>query len=127
MEQPEVIVNTVPAPDIPEDPDIFHSKFNDFAILLGIMHERKLSEFDARCVLASKIIEEWMTDPDVRMFIHEKSANYVHDKGYSQSKLFKEEHTIPLEAFLVLPAEIRHQPKRLMRWLKQNHRYLVFK
>lgn len=123
----EDLTRNVDAPELEDDEYIFKSKFNDMEILLAIMSERNLSEFDAKCVLASMIIEEWVSDPDIAEYLKDKSKEYIHTKGYSNNKTLKEEHTIPLEAFVVLPKEIRDEPKRLVRWLKENHRYLIFK
>jgi len=109
------------------DTNIYKSPYNNFLLMLQVMQEKKMSKFDARCFLASKIIEHWMQDPDNRAMVRDKQTNYIHDKGWAAGKLFKEEHTIPQEAFLVLPPEISQKPKELMRWLKNNHRYLVFR
>jgi len=85
-----------------------------------------MSEYDAKCFLAKKIIEEFLSDPDILEIYKEKQKDYIHSKGWSANRTFREEYSIPQEAWSVLPVEIRDNQKVLLMWLKENARCLVF-
>jgi len=85
-----------------------------------------IKPFEVRCMIASKIIRQSMRDPLFYNELRGMKAEYLHDKGWSISRFFKSEYTIPQSAYLVLPAELRKDKKALKKWLKDNHPYLIF-
>ena len=86
-----------------------------------------MSAFDQKVEMANQMVKKWMSDPINRQHLNDKKAQYIHDKGWSVGRTLKNELDIPSEAFCMLPAEIREDKKRLIKWVEDDHPYLMYK
>lgn len=87
----------------------------------------RLSDTDTRIEMANQAVTYWMSKPENKSYLDRKKADYLHDKGWSVGKNLKHECDIPNEAFVLLPSEIRNNPKEIMLWVNKYHPYLLHK
>lgn len=86
-----------------------------------------LSHIDGQTAVADALVRDWMRNPDNKASLDAKKSKYLHDKGFSVKRTFKNDCDIPGEAFFALPKEIRDNPKELRKWVETRHPYLLFK
>ena len=88
-----------------------------------------LSDFDTRIAMANQVVDKWLKDSGNWSYLNNKKAEYIHTKGWTsfagKKGHLKHEVDIPQEAFVLLPSEIRNNPKELMKWVKSTHPYLL--
>ena len=82
---------------------------------------------DLAISLANEAVRQAMLEPVFKSYIEHKHSEYLHSKGWSKRRHFKDAVEIPDTAFWLLPMEIRDHPKELIKWVKRYHPYLCFK
>ena len=83
-----------------------------------------LTPDEKRIDKANEEVYYWILQKDNRQYISDLKSEYLHQKGWSDTKQFKSKHVIPQDAFLALPQDIRNDRKKLEKWVKEYHNYL---